>query len=308
MQQPLKIGVDLMGSELAPQAILKALKSISLPKSVQIVAIGLQEFEQMAKPLGFVVADEFIGMEESPLTALRKKKQASIPVGLRLLKNKNLDAFVSAGNTGALVSSSKMILSTFKGILRPALLTLMPTKKRPIAVLDVGANIKANKTHFVQFAKLGAAFQKSRGIKDPKVGLLNIGEEAIKGTGERRAAFDLLQKESSFSFAGNIEGKTVFDGNVDVIVTDGFTGNIFLKTAEGIASLILDKIEKDLSEVKEFKPLHYSEYPGAVLLGVNGVVIKCHGYSTLKSFTNAVLGAIEFAKMRYVQKILSRLS
>ena len=306
MQQPLKIGVDLMGNGQAPQAILKVLQTLSLPKDIQVIAIGTPEFEKTAKPLGFVKAEEFIGMDENPLSALRKKKRASIPVGLRMLKSGKLDAFVSAGNTGALVSSSKMILSTFKRVLRPALLTLMPTKKEPVAVLDVGANVKATKTHFAQFAKLGAAFQKARGIENPKVGLLNIGEEALKGTGERREVFHLLKKLDSVSFVGNIEGKMVFNGDVDVIVTDGFTGNIFLKTAEGIASLILDKIESS-SKIKEFKPLHYSEYPGAILVGVNGIVIKCHGYSTLKSFTKAVLGAIDFVRERYVQKILDQL-
>lgn len=305
--QPLKIGVDLMGNEQDPQAILKELQSLPLPEGVQVIAIGAPQFESaVKKPLTFVKAEEFVSMDENPLSALRKKKRASIPVGLRMLKSGKLDAFVSAGNTGALVSSSKMILSTFKGFVRPALLTLMPTKREPVAVLDVGANLKATKTHFVQFAKLGAAFQRVRGIKDPKVGLLNIGEEALKGTGERREAFHLLKKSNSISFTGNIEGKSVFNGDVDVIVTDGFTGNIFLKTAEGIASLILDKIESS-SKIKEFKLLHYSEYPGAILIGVNGIVIKCHGYSTLKSFTKAVFGAIDFARERYVQKILDQL-
>lgn len=307
LQLVLKIGVDLMGNDNDPHALLEALKRLSLPKNTQLVAFGTPEFKDAAGPISFVSVKEYIGMDETPLYALRKKKGASIPVGLRMVKEGQLDAFVSAGNTGALVSSAKMILSTMKGILRPCLLTLMPTKKNPVAVLDVGANVQAKGKHLIQFAALGAAFQKVRGIQEPRVGLLNIGSEAVKGTTELREAYDKLIDSKTFSFVGNIEGKSVFDGDADVIVTDGFTGNIFLKTAEGIASLILDKIGATPPDVKKFQSLHYAEYPGAILAGVKGIVIKCHGYSTLKGFTNAVLGAIDLAKEGFVQKLLNTL-
>src|SRR3990167_5545355 len=301
-----KIGVDLMGNDNDPKRLLEALEALFLPKNAQLVCIGTKEFG--TDRFEYVSVDEFIGMEESPLLALRKKKGASIPVGFRMLKKGQIDAFVSAGNTGALVSAAKMILSTLPGILRPSLLTLMPTKKSPVAVLDVGANIQAKESHLVQFAKLGVAFQKIRGIQNPRVGLLNIGSEAVKGTSQLKAAYHHLQKMKGFTFAGNIEGKTVFDGDVDVIVTDGFTGNIFLKTAEGIASLILDKIEKNSHEVERFQSLHYSEYPGALLAGVKGIAIKCHGYSSLKGFTNAVLGSLDLVKEGYVQKFMNELN
>lgn len=307
LQLPLKIGVDLMGNDNNPHLLIEALQSLTLPPGIEIVLIGLAQFNQPDSGFDYIAVKEFIGMEEHPLRALRKKKGASIPVGLRLLKAGKLDAFVSAGNTGALVSSAKMILSTFPKILRPCLLTLMPTKKNPVAVLDVGANVQAKARHLVQFASIGAAFQKARGIQNPVVGLLNIGSEPLKGTSELRIAYNALQKEGSFSFLGNIEGKEVFDGNVDVLVTDGFTGNIFLKTAEGIASLILDRIERGAKEAETFHMLHYSEYPGALLAAVRGVVIKCHGYSTPKGFTNAVLGAAKLAKEQFVQKLLNDL-
>lgn len=307
LQQPLKIGVDLMGNENAPHDLLDVLKGTSWPSNVDLFAIGAPEFAKMALPFHYVAAPEVIGMEEHPLFALRRKKNASIPIGMRLLKEKKLDAFVSAGNTGALVSSAKMILSTLPKILRPCLIALMPTKKNLVAVLDVGANVEAKAAHLIQFASIGAAFQKTRGIKHPTVGLLNIGSEPIKGTSELRIAYHELQKKSdSFRFAGNIEGKTVFDGDVDVLVTDGFTGNVFLKTAEGIASLILDRIKLS-SEVKKFHSLHYAEYPGALLAGIRGIVIKCHGYSTPKGFMNAVIGAIQLAKEGFVQKLLNEL-
>ncbi|MBX7066885.1 MAG: phosphate acyltransferase PlsX [Parachlamydiales bacterium] len=308
MQQPLKIGVDLMGNDNAPQVLLNALKGISIPSQVTLFAIGSPEFAKEAHPFEFIPVHEVIEMDEHPLLALRRKKNASIPTGMRLLKEGKIDAFVSAGNTGALVSSAKMILGALPGILRPCLLTLMPTKKNPVAVLDVGANVEAKATHLVQFASIGAAFQKTRGILNPRIGLLNIGSEPLKGTSELRIAYNELQKREKIHFAGNIEGKTVFDGDVDVLVTDGFTGNVFLKTAEGIASLILDKIQVDSSQVKKFQSLHYAEYPGAILAGIRGIVIKCHGYSTPKGFTNAVIGAIELAKEAFVKKLINELS
>lgn len=307
LQQLLKIGIDLMGNDNAPQNLLDALKAISWPPSVELFAIGTPEFAKEASPFHFVPAPEVIGMEEHPLFALRRKKNASMSVGMRLLKEEKIDALVSAGNTGALVSSAKMILSTLPGILRPCLIALMPTKKNLVAVLDVGANVEAKAAHLVQFASIGAAFQKTRGNQNPTVGLLNIGSEPLKGTSELRLAYHELQKSKSFRFAGNIEGKTVFDGDVDVLVTDGFTGNVFLKTAEGIASLILDRIQVS-HEVKKFQSLHYAEYPGALLAGIRGIVIKCHGYSTPKGFTNAVLGSIVLAKEGFVQKLLNELS
>jgi glycerol-3-phosphate acyltransferase PlsX len=307
LQPLLKIGVDLMGNDNAPQVLLDALKELPLPPGVQLVGIGTPEFEKSASPFPYFVASEVIGMEEHPLLALRRKKNASVHVGMRLLKAGQIHAFVSAGNTGALVSSAKMVLSTLPGILRPCLVTLMPTKKNPVAVLDVGANVEVKATHLVQFALIGAAFQKTRGIKMPNVGLLNIGSEPLKGTSELRIAYHELQKNNAFRFAGNIEGKNVFDGDVDVLVTDGFTGNVFLKTAEGIVSLILDRIQLPSSELKAFQSLHYAEYPGALLAGIRGIVIKCHGYSTPKGFTNAVLGAIELAKEGFVQKLLNDL-
>jgi glycerol-3-phosphate acyltransferase PlsX len=303
LQRPLKIGVDLMGSDNAPQILLDALERGSLPESAEIVLICTEEFH--SKKFKVIHCPEFIGMDEPPLISLRKKKNASMNVGLRLLREGKLDALVSAGNTGALVSSAKLILKTTKGILRPALLTLMPTKKNPVAVLDVGANVQAKAEHLLQFAKLGVAYQKARGIERPSVGLLNIGSEAMKGTSEHRIAYHELQM-SPLRFVGNIEGKSVFDGEVDVLVTDGFTGNILLKTAEGIASLILDRLPPQ-AEAKEFHSLHYSEYPGALLAGVRGVVIKCHGYSSPKAFINGILGAFELAKEKFLDKLINEL-
>jgi len=297
-----------MGNENSPEALLSALKELSLPAGVELVVIALPEFASKAHPLSFAAAAQSIEMEENPLIALRRKKNSSTSVGLRLLKEGKIDAFVSAGNTGALVVAAKMILSTLKGILRPALITLMPTKKNPVAVLDVGGNVQVKAANLIQFALIGAAFQEARGVENPLIGLLNIGAEALKGTSELRLAYhELKMAPGPLRFVGNIEGKSAFDGDVDVLVTDGFTGNIFLKTAEGIANLILDRIQPGAAEMKKFQSLHYAEYPGALLAGVKGIVIKCHSYSTPKAFLKAVFGAVELAQENFIQVLQDKL-
>ncbi len=303
----IRIGVDLMGNDNSPETLLDALKELELDPSVELLVFGLPEYKAKS-PFKYVVAPEFIAMDENPLTALRRKKEASLAIGLRQLKAKKIDAFISAGNTGALVTGAKVILGNLPGILRPALLARMPTKKQPVAVLDVGANVQVKACHLVQFALLGAAHVRSYGIEKPTIGLLNIGIEAMKGTSELRLAYQELKTIAGnlFHFAGNVEGTSVFNGDVDVLITDGFTGNIFLKTAEGIASLILDRFGSLLppEEYQKLKPqihdlsghLHYAEYPGAILAGVQGIVIKCHGYSTPRAFLNAVRGAVQLVR------------
>lgn len=295
-----------MGSDNAPSVILNAicLLTPSLPSHIELAIIGAPEYAPKAAPFYFYPASQIIGMEENPLHALRLKRQSSISIGMRLLKQGVIDAFVSAGNTGALVSSAKMILGTFLKLHRPALLALMPTKKKPIAVLDVGANLKEKASLLVQFAYLGAAYQKIRGIETPRVGLLNIGSEPVKGTSEIRLTYQYLSqlKHPPFRFTGNIEGKSIFEGNIDVLISDGFTGNIFLKTSEGIASFILNQINSHLSnELKD--QLHHTEYPGALLAGVKGTVIKCHGSATKENLTQAIQGAIELVSTDFVNKL-----
>lgn len=314
------IGIDLMGSETAPKELflgcLELMKRTH--KGVHFLFIGT--FELFASDallftpgenFSFFPVNCFIAMEEDPLVAIRKKKDSSIYQGVTLLKEKKIDAFVCPGHTGALVGVSKLLLPPLPKISRPALLALMPSQKEPLAVLDVGANIQYTADQLVQWAYLGAIFQFVRTEKKPLVGLLNIGQEAKKGSPEHRKAYDKLRKLQElgnplFDFAGNVEGKEVFEGKIDVLLTDGFTGNIFLKTAEGIATLAIDKLEKKLSslassefsqnlkDVKEY--LHYSYYPGALLLGRKGVIVKCHSYSTKDAFAKAVEGTISFVE------------
>ncbi len=311
-----KIAIDLMGSDNAPHSLLQACL-IEDFKNIKFVFIGTKELEHFSIPKkdSFVTAKNFITMEENPLLAIRRKKDSSIGIGMRLLKEKKVDAFVSAGSSGALMSLGKMKLPMLKNISRPALLALLPSKKKTLAVLDVGANLSSKPKYLMGYALLGAAFQKTQGIKKPLVGLLNIGSEAKKGTAEVQKAYIeislLAKKRNSFEFAGNIEGKEVFDGNIDVLVTDGFTGNVFLKTSEGIVNFILDRLqecgnkcestENYFSDIKNY--LHYQKYPGALLCGLDAIVIKCHSYCSIPSFITAIKGAEHFIKQDLISSI-----
>ena len=303
-----------MGNDNSPETLLLALQKLPLPSNAELVLFGLPSFQPEGYT-NYVASSEFIAMDEPPLTALRRKRNATMCEGLRRLKAGKIHAFVSAGNTGALVSGAKMILGNMPNVLCPALLARMPTKKKPVAVLDVGANVQAKAAHLVQYGLMGAAYCRVQGVEKPTLGLLNIGSEPIKGTSEIRLAYQELQSiaQTDFRFAGNIEGKSVFDGDVDVLITDGFTGNVFLKTAEGIASLILDRFDNLLppGEFRKLHPqiqdlqrnLHYAEHLGALLAGVRGIVIKCHGYSTPQAFVNAVLGAFDLVRGGFAQAI-----
>jgi len=314
-----KIGIDLMGNETSPEVLFSALSALSLDPDVELVIIGpsaLRETLNLSSytQITFHEASDVVLMTDTPVSAFKTKKNASIFVGLHLLKQGKIDAFLSAGNTGALVLGSKLILSTLPKIKRPALLAMFPTKKKPVAVLDLGGNVNCKAIHLIQFALLASAYCKaSQGIENPKIGLLNIGEEPLKGTSELRLAYKHLQNFPSppFQFAGNIEGRSIFEGDADAIITDGFTGNTFLKTAEGISSLILDRIQTNWppqmlellkTQIEDLQTyLHYAEYRGALLLGVDGIVIKCHGYSSPLAMAKAVHGAIDLTKKNFME-------
>ena len=231
-------------------------------------------------------------MNEDPLVAIRRKKDASLVVGMGLLAKKQIDAFVTCGNTGALIACARLFLPLLSGVTRPALLVSLPTKTGLVSVLDVGGNISCKAQDFVQFALLGAAYQRTiHGVKHPRVGLLNIGVESKKGTAELRQAYELLQQTDGIHFVGNVEGRNIFTGVIDVLVTDGFSGNVMLKTAEGVASLILDALNaaEDYSALR--KQFNYTEYPGAIVCGVEGVAMKVHGNATAETLLVSILSA-----------------
>lgn len=300
-----------MGSDEDSSDVLMSLIPIlnSLQHSAKFTLFGEEKNVELFKTIPFVsyqISSDVVSMDEDPLLAMRRKKGSSLHLGMKALKNKSIQAFISMGNTGALMATARLHLDTLPGITRPALLTLLPTKKGQMAMLDVGASSACEENHLVQFAAMGAAYQKARGIKEPKVGLLNIGTEALKGPPEVQKAYKMLTKSYPF-FYGNVEAREAFEGNVDVLVTDGFTGNIFLKTSEGIARFLMDKLSK-YSQMEEVKSrLDYSQYPGALLAGVNGLVIKCHGTAKSDSFSLSLQEAIELLSQNFLETLKEEL-
>lgn len=308
-----------MGSEQAPDLFFGALADTTreLSDDDTLVAFGTAEvLDRLAQQapslsaqmqrLSFEPCPEVIEMDDAPLSAIRHKKNSSMVTGMRQLRDGQLHAFVSAGNTGALIASGTIMLPMLPEVERPALLAMLPTRRGYVAVIDVGGNVSCKPQHLVQFAKMGAAYLRSYGIAHtPSIGLLNIGEESKKGTAEARQAYDLLQEAcadgSHMVFVGNIEGREVFQGKVDVLVTDGFTGNIFLKTSEGVSYFILDYLQDAFSEDPDprldsvIRTLHaivdYDEYPGALVSGVDRILIKCHGCSSPRAMRKGLLGA-----------------
>ncbi|MFS8563856.1 MAG: phosphate acyltransferase PlsX [Rhabdochlamydiaceae bacterium] len=262
--------------------------------------------QKLATSFTTIAATNFIAMHEDPIEAVQTKKDSSLCLGLTALATGEIDAFVSAGHTGALLVGSKTILKTLPGIDRPALLAALPTKKHEVAVLDVGANTSLQAKHLIQLAAMGLAYQKTRGIENPKIALLNIGKEPSKGTTQLQEAYHRLLTLKNGVFVGNIEGRDVFEGDIQVLVTDGFAGNIFLKTAEGVASFILSHLENELSSEMIGKlrtRLHYTEYPGAILCGINGIVIKCHGDGNPIAFINGIKGAIRLVQHQFINSL-----
>jgi glycerol-3-phosphate acyltransferase PlsX len=307
-----------MGGEASSLEIFEAILAIhhEIDSGDSLIAISQHSvlpllrrtYGSSVNAIEFCTTEESIEMEEAPLLAVRRKKDSSMAAGIRLLKEKQIDAFVSSGNTGALVAFAKLHLPMLPNIERPALLVTMPTEKGKVVVLDVGANIKPKPNHLVSYALLGSFYRQCMFQEDnPSIGLLNIGVEEQKGTQEVKEAYQLLQKQFQGSFLGNIEGREVFQGKIDVLVTDGFTGNVFLKTAEGISSFLAEYLGKHFPIPETVSHLHqrfnYAEHPGALLCGVDGIIVKCHGFSNKQALKNGIRGAFTLAK----KEILSRL-
>jgi len=320
-----RIGIDLMGGDQSPEAIFSAVlrcrRDIDPAISLVVLARDCPKHSTDSL-LEFIPTEEVIEMGETPLYAVRKKKKASMAVGVRLVKEGKLDALVSTGNTGALVALSTMHLPLLPTIQKPALLAVLPTELGVIAVLDVGAHIHYKSTHFLDYAKLGVLYQECfRGITNPKVGLLNIGSEEKKGTCEVKEAYRTLQEyfqHCEGQFVGNVEGREVFQGKVDVMVTDGFTGNVFLKTCEGASSFLFEYLGKYFARhatgdcgaalLGHFhEKFNYANQPGAFLCGVEGVIVKCHGNSDTQAMISGIRGAVALVEKQVVKKMKERL-
>ena len=335
----MRIGVDLMGSESSPEKLFEAVIEVSeltdnVVKFVVFVTndaaaslLGKFSSEVLQDKVGSKVdlcfVTEFITMDDEPLSAVRLKRESSLAVGIKQLGEGKIDAFVTSGNTGALIACSTIALNPLPGLERSALLAVLPTKDTSLAMVDVGGNVSCKPQHLVQYAHIGAAYQRcSLGIEVPKIGLLNIGVESKKGTSEVREAYRILEEQASLpdskiSFVGNVEGREVFLGGVDVLVTDGFTGNVLLKTSEGVSSFILEYLQdamKDSPSNELHRTLYslqrhfsYEEYPGAFVCGVDGIVVKCHGAATKKAMIKSIVGAITLVQNNLLDKIKEEL-
>lgn len=336
--QLLRIGIDLMGSDSSPSVLFKAVIQAAnlLGSSSSLVLFATQEVvdtlsqvyqTELSSPnsagIIFHIVTEEITHWDEPLYAVRHKKKSSLILGIRLLKKHSIDAFVTSGNTGALIAASTLMLRMIPGIDRPGLLAVLPSKKGRLAVLDIGGNVACKAKHLMQFAQLGAAFQRCNYlVQKPRVGLLNIGVESKKGTSELRQAYQLISENSrapnsGMEFVGNIEAREVFKGEIDVLVTDGFTGNVLLKTTEGISSFIFQSLLEAFQGNSPETFMHsfegmrsyfnYDEYPGAILCGVNGIVVKCHGNASTKAMYNGIMGAIGLVQQQFLTQIKHQL-
>ncbi|MFN0065071.1 MAG: phosphate acyltransferase PlsX [Chlamydiales bacterium] len=315
----MRIGIDLMGSDRSPEVIFKAVLKVAervgnVHTFVLISTPHVQSSIDHTHPIEWVLAEEEIEMNEAPLLAFRRKKNSSMHVGIGMIKEKRLDAFVSTGNTGALMATATFLLPRL--VERPALMVTMPNGERGVSVLDVGANLTPKPHHIVSFAHMGIIYREiMHEIEHPTCGLLNVGAEEQKGPKELKETYHLMQEEFGSRFKGNVEGREVFLGKVDVLVTDGFTGNVFLKTCEGISSFLFDYLHEKFSNAggieKVASHLHekfnYSKHPGALLCGVDGVVVKCHGHSNRQALVNGILGAIDVAEKGVIPQMRERL-
>ncbi|MBR3882405.1 MAG: phosphate acyltransferase PlsX [Clostridia bacterium] len=339
----MKILLDAMGGDNAPDAVIKgAVKAVSEIKS-EIVLIGNEEIinakikeffdkdkiSDINERLSIKHATEQIEMEDTPTVAIKQKKDSSMVVGFRMLKEGEGDVFISAGNSGALLTGATLLVGRIKGIDRPAIAPMLPAYKKSFMLMDAGANTNCKPLNLVQFAQMSTIYLRNTfGIEKPRIGLLNIGTEETKGNELVKETYNILKEQSEelgINFIGNVEGRDCFSGEVDAVITDGFTGNVFLKTTEGLGKLVKRNLTESLKRniwttlcaipclpaIKRFsKTMDYKEYGGALFLGVKKPVVKAHGssdeylfYFTLKQAENFVKsGAVEKMKEEFENK------
>jgi glycerol-3-phosphate acyltransferase PlsX len=329
--EPVRIAVDAMGGDHAPAVVIEGvvdyIRENSHDDNYKIVLVGkekeihkeLKKFRNVRLDrLEIVDALEEISMKEHFLSYWRKREQTSIKKAIDLVKNGKAMAMVSAGNTGAVMALAKNVLGSMKNIDRPALAIMLPTLKGSSLLVDVGANTDSKPHNLVEFALMGKIYLENIvGIKNPRIGLMNIGEEEVKGNELTKTTHNLL-KQLDINFIGNVEGRDVYIGEADLIVTDGFTGNVTLKVSEGVVEVMLSMLKREImsnvfSKIGFFflkhslkrikKKLDYSEYGGALLLGVNGIVIIGHGGSNAKAIKNAISLSYRFVTEKVLDKI-----
>jgi len=331
MSTPCRIALDAMGGDHAPGQIIEGALAAAAAQAVHILLVGQEAVvrEHLARLAGsipsnieIVEAPEVVGMDDNALAPLRRKRNSSIRICANLVAEGRADVMVSAGHTGATMTSAYKVLGTIEGVSRPALAAAVPRAEGHTVLLDVGANVDSKPAYLREFAVMGHFYsQMLFGIAAPRVGLLSIGEEEGKGNELTKETFRVL-KETGLNFIGNAEGRDVYNGNADVVVCDGFIGNVVLKASEALAEMIGKLIREELTRSMRRKigaalakgafddlkkRVDYSEYGGAPLLGVRGGCIVCHGRSNAKAIKNAIRVAREFAVNRIDTKIQEKI-
>ena len=315
----MNIVLDAMGGDNSPEAIVKgAVEACELDDGFEITLVGKEDLvnkelnkynDYPADRIKIKNATEVIKMNDSPAKALRRKKDSSLNIGSNLIKENKGDAFISAGNTGAVMAAGLFNIGRLSGIKRPSISTVLPAKDGQTLLMDAGANTDSKPENLLQFAVMGGIYSKKiLDIVNPKVGLLSIGEEKKKGNKLVKDTYQLLENDNRINFIGNVEGRDIFKNNCDVVICDGFVGNVVLKTTEGVASFVFDILKETFTQnirakigagilkpyLKEMKDsLDYTQYGGAPLLGINGIVIISHGSSNSTAIVNAIRVARE---------------
>lgn len=328
MQDTIRVALDAMGGDNAPRDIIQgAIEAIHEKNNIKVFLVGkediikeeLKKYTYNKEQLEVVPASEVIGFDEAPVVAIRKKKDSSIVVALNLVKNKQADAFVSAGSTGAILAGGQFIVGRIKGIERSPLAPLLPTLKGASLLVDCGANVDARPSQLVQFAQMGSIYMEHVvGIKNPRVAIVNIGMEEEKGNQLVKETFPLLKECEGINFIGSIESRDIPKGEADVILCEAFVGNVILKLYEGLSSALIGQVKTGLmstlkskigailvkSAMKDtLKSFDTSEHGGAPLLGLKGLVVKTHGSSKSVEIKNSILQCITFAEQNINEKI-----
>lgn len=329
MAEVVRVVVDAMGGDYAPvEPVKAAVEAVKERDDIQVILTGvedvvqaeLKKYQDYPKDrIQVVNATEVIETAEPPVFAIRKKKDSSIVVGLKMIKEKKADAFVSSGSTGAVLVGGQVLVGRSKGVERPPLAPLIPTAKGVSLLIDCGANVDARPSHLVQFAKMGSIYMEHiMGVKNPKVAIVNIGAEEEKGNALVKETFPMLKECKDINFTGSIEAREIPHGQADVIVCEAFTGNVILKLYEGVASVLVNKIKGGMKQnlrsmiggllvkpvlKKTMKDFDASEYGGAPLLGLTGLVVKTHGSSKAKEVCNSILQCVTFKEEGINEKI-----